>query len=110
MSAAAAAVPWRVVAGGLELAVKVIPGARRPGLAGLEPTVDGGVALKLKVGAPPEDGRANAAVLAWLAQALALPRGGVTLRDGARDRRKRVHLAGDADTLTARLQALLASC
>ena len=101
--------PWCPVAGGLELALKVIPGARRPGLAGLEPTAAGGVALKLKVGAPPEDGRANAAVLAWLAAALALPRGAVLLLDGERDRRKRVRLAGDPVALAARLEALLDS-
>ena len=102
--------PWRPVAGGLELALKVIPGARRPGLAGLEPTAAGGMALKLKVGAPPEDGRANAAVLAWLAAALALPRGAVTLLEGERDRHKRVRLAGDPGLLAARLVELLASC
>jgi len=102
--------PWRAVAGGLELALKVIPGARRPGPAGLEPTAAGGVALKLKVGAPPEDGRANAAVLAWLATTLELPRGAVTLLEGERDRRKRVRLAGDPALLAARLEDLLASC
>lgn len=106
----AALPPWRPVAGGLELALKVIPGARRAGLAGLEPTATGGRALKLKVQAPPEDGRANAAVLAFLAEALALPRGAVTLVEGERDRRKRVRLAGDPGLLAARLAALVASC
>ncbi len=99
--------PWRAVEDGLDLALKVIPGARKPGVAGLEPTASGGVALKLKVGAPPEDGRANDAVLAFLVKALSLSRGAVTLTDGERDRRKRVHLSGDPEILAAKLQALL---
>lgn len=99
--------PWRPVEGGLELALKVIPGARKPGPAGLEPRPDGGVALKLKVGAPPEDGRANAAVLDFLVKALGLPRGAVTLAEGQRDRRKRVRLAGEPQALAEKLRALL---
>lgn len=58
----------RVVPGGLELRLKVVPGASRSAIAG-----ELGDRLKVKVAAPPEDGKANAAVCAVLAQWLGAP-------------------------------------
>jgi uncharacterized protein (TIGR00251 family) len=48
----------RQVGADLELRLKVVPGARRAALAGVL-----GDRLKVRVTAPPEDGRANRAVL-----------------------------------------------
>jgi hypothetical protein len=56
---------------GVEITVKVVPGASRDRIMGLL-----GEALKVQVSAPPERGGANAAVIALLAQAL-----GVNPRD-----------------------------
>lgn len=50
------------VASGVELRVKVVPGARQARVAGRL-----GDRLKLAVSAPPEDGKANAAVCALVA-------------------------------------------
>jgi uncharacterized protein (TIGR00251 family) len=88
---AAADPPWcRRVAGGVELALHVQPGARRAGLVG-----EHGGRLKLAVAAPPADGRANEAVLQLVADLLAVPRRAVALVSGAsaRDKRVRVDLA-----------------
>jgi uncharacterized protein (TIGR00251 family) len=52
-----------------KLAVKVVPGASRDGIAGWL-----GDALKVRVSAPAERGKANAAVEKILAAALAVPR------------------------------------
>lgn len=58
----------KTVAGGLELRLKVVPGASRSAIAG-----ELGDRLKVKVAAPPEDGKANAAVCAVLGKWLGAP-------------------------------------
>lgn len=71
------------------LAIKVVPGSSRDGVAGwLEDT------LKVRVSAPPERGRANAAVEALLGEALGLPKGAVRVVAGAASPRKVVEIAG----------------
>jgi len=51
----------RVVDGGIDLALKVVPGASRPGIAGVL-----GDRLKVRVASPPERGKANREVVALL--------------------------------------------
>lgn len=100
----ATGLPWRVVPDGVELAVRLTP---RGGLSRIEgPTaVDGQPCLKVRVAAPPVEGAANAALVAFLAQSLGLPRSSVTLVAGERARIKRLRLAGD--DLPRRLAALV---
>ena len=63
--------------------------------------------LKIQLAAPPVDGEANAALVAFLADALGVRRGDVALLAGEAGRRKRVRVAGlgSADA-AARLLAL----
>jgi uncharacterized protein (TIGR00251 family) len=72
------------------LKVHVHPGARREAVRGWR---DDG-ALRVEVTAPPEGGRANAAVSALLAQALALPRREVSVVRGLASRAKVVEVKG----------------
>lgn len=55
----------RIVPGGIELRLKVVPGASRSAVAGVL-----GDRLKLRVVAPPEGGKANAEVVALLEREL----------------------------------------
>jgi uncharacterized protein YggU (UPF0235/DUF167 family) len=71
--------------------VRVTPGAAREGLT-VEPGPDGAPRLRVRVTAPPEDGRANAAVLALLAKALRLPRSALAIERGAASRDKLVRI------------------
>ena len=78
-----------VTAATTRLKVRVSPGARRPGIAGRH-----GDGWKVRVAEPPEDGRANEAVLRLLAEALDVPRARVTLVSGHSSRDKIVVLDG----------------
>jgi len=71
------------------LRVRVSPGARRTEIAGRH-----GDGWKVRVAAPPEDGRANEAVLRLLAAQLGLPRRAVTIVSGHTAREKVVELDG----------------
>jgi uncharacterized protein len=67
-------------------------------------------ALKLRVTAPPVDGRANDATRALLARTLGVKDGAVSLVSGASSRTKRVRIDGiDAPTAAAALQAAIAA-
>jgi len=90
---------WRVVPEGLRLAVRLQPGARRSGVEGLERLADGSLVLKVKVTPPPEDGRANAALLALLAREWKLPKRGLSIVAGHTARNKTLLLSGDGAAL-----------
>jgi uncharacterized protein len=93
---------------GVRLAVRVTPRAARERVEGLAADADGRVALKLAVTAPPEDGKANAAVLKLLAKALKLPKSALSVAAGAADRRKTILLSGDPERLAEALRGWLA--
>jgi uncharacterized protein (TIGR00251 family) len=67
--------------------VRVQPRASRTEFAGLL-----GDRLKVRLQAPPVDGRANAALLEFIAECCRLPKGRVTLDAGQTGRDKRVRL------------------
>lgn len=99
--------PYRRGPDRLSLAVRVTPKARRDGIEGLREGPDG-PALAVAVRAPPEDGKANDAVVTLIAGALGLPAAAVTLAHGGKSRHKTLHIAGPADALAARLDAIIA--
>lgn len=74
---------------GCVLPVRVHPGARRNAIAGVH---DG--AVKISLTTPPTDGRANDALIAFLAERLRLPRARITLLTGSTSRSKTLRVAG----------------
>ena len=75
--------------GGVIVPVKVVPGASRDKVAGVL-----GEALKIVTSAPPEKGKANAAVARTLAQALGVDRRSVELVSGPTNPRKEFRVSG----------------
>jgi len=100
---------WRESPDGLHLCVRLTPRGGRDGLDGIETLADGREVLKIRVRAAPSEGQANAALVAFLARFMGLPRSRVTLVAGASARLKTVLLEGDSATLLARLEAFLAA-
>lgn len=75
-------------AGALVLSLHVQPGAKRTEVAGVH-----GEALKIRLAAPPVDGKANEALLRFLADAFGVSLRDVALLHGAASRTKRVRIA-----------------
>lgn len=75
--------------GSLLLTIHVQPRAAQNQIAGLQ-----GEALKLRLSAPPVDGKANRAVLAFLADLFSLPRSALRLKSGQQSRQKTVLVSG----------------
>lgn len=71
----------------LTLTLHVQPGVKRTEVAGLH-----GDALKIKLAAPPVDGKANAALLKFIAETFGVPLRQVTLKQGEKSRRKVVEI------------------
>jgi uncharacterized protein (TIGR00251 family) len=91
--------------GSLLLRLHVQPRAAHNQVAGLQ-----GEALKLRLTSPPVDGKANKAVIAFLARLLHLPKSSLSLRSGLQSRTKTVRIENaDEAQLRARLQTLLAA-
>jgi uncharacterized protein (TIGR00251 family) len=101
--------PWRVVADGLAVRVRVTPKARRARAGGLAELADSGRAIRAAVTAAPEGGKANAALLRLLAKSWRLPRTALEVTGGATGRLKTVTIRGDGAALAAMLEAWLAA-
>jgi uncharacterized protein (TIGR00251 family) len=82
--------PWRRVAadGSITLAIHAQPAAKRTEVSGVH-----GGHLKVRLAAPAVEGKANAALIAFLARAFAVSEKAVTLVRGAGSRRKVVRIA-----------------
>jgi uncharacterized protein (TIGR00251 family) len=89
----------------LTVNVRLTPGARSEGFSGLADAPDNIKALKISVRSPPEDGKANKALLAFLAEEWDLPKSRLSLLSGETNRQKVVLVEGDG----AALQMLLAN-
>lgn len=90
----------RVDGADVVLTLHIQPGAKKTEVAGIH-----GEALKIRLAAPPVDGKANAALLAFVAERLALPKARVELVSGQTSRAKRVRVSACAPEL-ARAQLL----
>ena len=79
----------RAADGSVILTLHIQPGAKKTEFAGLY-----GEALKIRLAAPPVDGKANAALIAFLAKTCGVPKASVELVSGDTSRSKRVRVSG----------------
>jgi hypothetical protein len=83
----------RAVNGGVTLAVRAQPGAKKSAIVGVYGEGEG-AQLKIQVHAPPIEGRANAALIDFLAEKFGLPKRKVELVSGELSRSKVFLLRG----------------
>lgn len=88
----------------LKLPIHATPGAKRTEAAGPH-----GHALRVRLGAPPVDGKANAALIAWAAEAFRVPKTRLELLHGAAGRQKVLAIAFDTSAELASAQAQVAA-
>jgi uncharacterized protein (TIGR00251 family) len=90
---------------GIRLAVRVTPRARRDSFGGIVEDAEGRPALAVRLAAPPVDGAANKALVAFLARALGVGRSSVRIVSGETARLKIVEVTGvSVDEVTRRLE------
>ena len=96
--------PWRIGAAGLSVWVRLTPKGGADRIDGLVRLDDGRSVVKARVAAPPEDGKANKALIALLAKQWGCAKSQLTVGAGAAGRLKRIDIAGDGAKLAARLE------
>lgn len=89
--------------GRITLTLHIQPGAKKSEFAGMH-----GDALKIRLAAPPVDGKANTALIAWAAKALGVPKAQVDLLHGAAGRQKVLAIRFGTAADLAAAQALVA--
>lgn len=82
-----------------ELLVSVTPNAGRTEIVGWKAD-----ALKIRVAAPPVDGKANKELIQYLAKNLGVPKSEIEIVSGHTNKRKRIRLPLSDDELFARLK------
>jgi uncharacterized protein (TIGR00251 family) len=72
----------------MRLTVRALPNAKTSAILGWEVDPLAGRVLKIRIAAPAVDGKANAALIAFLAESLGISRSKVTLEKGGTSRFK----------------------
>jgi uncharacterized protein len=87
-------------AGRATLTLHIQPGAKKTEVVGMH-----GDALKIRLAAPPVDGKANAALIAFVAERLGLAKSAVSLKSGQTSRRKVLEVIGAPGDIERGLRA-----
>ena len=87
----------------MRVAVRLTPKASADRLIGVAADETGMPVLRVQVTAAPEDGKANAALVALLAKRWRLPKSSIAVTQGTANRRKVVSIAGEPMALLRRI-------
>lgn len=96
--------PWSMAPGQLRVRVRLTPKSSRDEISGIDQTAEG-PALKARVRAVPEDGKANAALIVLFSGWLGVPKSTVTLAAGGKSRCKTLVISGSEALLGERIAA-----
>jgi hypothetical protein len=87
--------------GGVTLRLHIQPGAKKTEVVGLH-----GEALKIRLAAPPVDGKANACLIGFIADRLGVAKAAVELLSGESSRAKRLRIRGVDPVLVRRVLSI----
>ncbi len=98
--------PWRSTSDGVIVSCRLTPRGGRDAIDGVKRLADGSAVLMARVRGAPQDGEANQALCALLADRLGAPASRARVVAGSKSRLKQVAVSGDPAALVARLEAL----
>ena len=101
--------PWRATPEGVIVSCRLTPKGGRDAIDGVAQLADGSSVLTARVRSAPQDGEANRALCALLAERLGAPSSSARIVAGSKSRLKQVAVSGDPAALVARLEALSAN-
>ncbi len=100
--------PWTAGPDWLSLRVRLTPHAGRDSLDAVIALADGTLVLGARVRALPQDGEANAALIALLSRALKIPRSAIRLVGGATSRIKDLRVEAAPEQIVRAIERLSA--
>ncbi|HXV31942.1 MAG TPA: DUF167 domain-containing protein [Sinorhizobium sp.] len=89
------------------LTVRLTPNGGRDAIDGFEMAADGEEHLKVRVRAVPEKGKANQALIAFLAKALGVAKNRISLLSGDTQRKKILRIEADPEEIEKRLAEIV---
>jgi uncharacterized protein len=99
--------PYKLFNDHLRLAVRLTPNGGRDGVDGVDLNGNGEAHLKVRVSDVPEKGKANKALIAFLAKRIGVAKSSITLVSGDTARQKILRIDGDPEDLRDKLETLL---
>jgi uncharacterized protein len=98
--------PWRATPDGVVVSCRLTPKGGRDAIDGVSELSDGSSVLAARVRCAAQDGEANRALCALLAERLGAPTSSARIAAGSKSRLKQVAISGDPADLVTRLEAL----
>ena len=95
--------PFAAVPGGVSVNIRLTPKASRDKIGPVAEDANGGAVLRVQVTAVAEDGKANKALIKLLAKSWRLPKTTLTVKKGAKNKRKIIHIEGGTENLLQKL-------
>ena len=101
--------PLSLKGNGVQVEIRLSPGAKTSRLTGIADAAGGRRVIRASVASPPEEGRANEALLQLLAHSWRLPRRDLSIVRGFTSRNKAIHVTGDPQQLIRKISAEIAN-
>ncbi|MCM2293434.1 DUF167 domain-containing protein [Allorhizobium sp. BGMRC 0089] len=98
--------PYKVFSDHLRLAVRLTPNGGSDAIEGVETNGEGEAHLRVRVTAVPEKGKANKALIVFLAKRIGVAKSSFSFVSGETARQKILRLDGEPEDLSARIDAL----